>query len=130
MSSSPQPTSTATSSSPDTSSTSNFSPSNSPPLILAFLAIGLFSAALVFMFWRRIQGDRGWRMTATPLNIDRSLYFNVSNINVVIPTLWDLSNGGIFARGQGEKERAGLSDVTWTNLMVHMCIFRLQDFLL
>ena len=79
------------------------------------------------MFWRRIQGDRGWRMTATPLNIDRSLYFNTSNVNVVIPTLWDLSNRGIFARGQGEK-RAGLPDVAWANLMVHMCIFCPQDF--
>lgn len=125
MSASPQPTSMGTSSS---SSGSTFSPSSSPPLILAFLAIGLFSAALVFIFWRRIQGNRNWRLNATPLDIDRSLYFNLSNINVVAPKLWDLSNGGIFLRGQGEKEGASPSDVTWVNLMVHMNIFFPQDF--
>ncbi|TFK73343.1 hypothetical protein BDN72DRAFT_854794 [Pluteus cervinus] len=38
-----------------------FSPTTSPPLILAFLAIGLFSVAMIAMFgWRRIQYGRGW----------------------------------------------------------------------
>jgi hypothetical protein len=115
--------SATTSSSQDT-----FSPSSSPPLILAFLAIGLFSAAMVFIFWRRIQGNRNWRLAATPLNIDHALYFNLPIVNVDVPKLWDLSNGGIFARGQGEKEKgaaaAGLSsDVLWVNLMVHIVLF-------
>jgi hypothetical protein len=71
-----------------------FSPSGSPPLILAFLAIGLFSAAMVFIFWQRIQGNRNWRLAAMPLNIDSALYFNLPIVNVDVPKLWDLSNGG------------------------------------
>lgn len=123
MSSSSQPKPTSNSSSPNT-----FSPSSSPPLILAFLAIGLFSAAMAFVFWRRIQGNRGWRLTATiPLNnVDRSLYFNSPLASTDVPKLWDLSNGGNFARGssQGEKEgEAGLSDIIWVNLMVHIMFF-------
>ena len=131
MSASSQPTSTASSLSQEP-----FSPSSSPPLILAFLAIGLFSAAMVFVFWRRMQGTRGgWRLTATPLdNIEHALYFNLPNVNIDVPKLWDLSNGGIFARGdQSEKEGAeGLSDVTWVNLMVHIVHFSffLQDFIM
>ena len=122
MSASSQPTSATT------SSQETFSPSSSPPLILAFLAIGLFSAAMVFVFWRRMQGNRGgWTLTATPINnnIERSLYFNLPIVNIDIPKLWDLSNGGIFARGdQGGKEGApGLSDVIWANLMVHIVFF-------
>ena len=121
MSSSSQPTPTST----PASNLNSFSPSSSPPLILAFLAIGLFSAAMAFVFWRRIQGNRGWRLTASiPLNnVDHSLYFNMPFANTDPPKLWDLSNGGNFARGsnQGEKEREpGLSDVEWVNLMVHI----------
>jgi hypothetical protein len=80
---------------------------------------------MAFVFWRRVQGNRGWRLNATiPLNsFERSLYFNLPFSNADIPKLWDLSNGGNFARGsnQGEKDgggEAGLSDVTWVNLMV------------
>lgn len=107
------------------SSQGSFAPSNSPPLILAFLAIGLFSAAIVFVFWRRIHGNRsGWRLTATRNNIDRSLYFNLPFGNIdVPPKLWDLSNGGNFARGgQGnkEEEEAVSSDIIWANLMVRL----------
>jgi len=120
MSSSFKSNSTSTSSSPNV-----FSPSSSPPLILAFLAIGLFSAAMAFVFWRRIQGNTGWRLTATiPLNnnIDHALYFNLPLVNTDVPKLWDLSNGGNFARGssQGETRKegeAGVSDVLWVNLM-------------
>jgi hypothetical protein len=107
---------------------STFTASNSPPLILAFLAIGLFSAAIVFVFWRRIQGSRsGWRLATTRDNIDRSLYFNVPFANIdSLPKLWDLSNGGNFARGvQGEEEGAVSSDVIWANLMVHIVFFSL-----
>jgi hypothetical protein len=128
MSANSQPTSATSSSSQAT-----FSPSSSPPLILAFLAIGLFSAAIAFIFWRRIQGNRGgWRLT-TPHNIDRSLYSNLSLVNINVPKLWDLSNGGNFTRGgQGEEEgAAGLSsDVIWVNLMVHIVLFPLQDFIM
>lgn len=128
MSSSSQPTTTSTSSGINT-----FSPSSSPPLILAFLAIGLFSAAMAFVFWRRIQGNRGWRLTATiPLNnIDRSPYVNLPFSNTDVPKLWDLSNGGNLTRGssQGEKEgEPGLFDVIWVNLMVHIVFFFLSFF--
>ena len=110
------------------STQSTFSPSSSPPLILAFLAIGLFSAAMVFVFWRRMQVNRGpWRLaTAMPLNnIEGSLYFNLPIVSTDAPKLWDLSNGGIFARGhQCQQEGvAGLSDVIWDNLMVHIVLF-------
>ncbi|KXN87779.1 hypothetical protein AN958_08163 [Leucoagaricus sp. SymC.cos] len=43
----------------------NTSPTGSPPLILAFLAIGIFSAAMIAVFgWRRVQlgrSDNLWR---------------------------------------------------------------------
>jgi hypothetical protein len=41
------------------SNNENVSPVGSPPLILAFLAIGIFSAAMVAVFgWRRVQFAR------------------------------------------------------------------------
>lgn len=131
MSSQPPPPPPPTSAPTNSSSSNAFSPSSSPPLILAFLAIGLFSAAMAFVFWRRVQGNRRWGgLNATiPLN-ERSIYFNLPFSNADIPKLWDLSNGGNFARGsnQEEKEGAGagegLSDVTWVNLMVHIAFFK------
>jgi len=86
---------------------------------------------MAFVFWRRVQGNRRWGgLNATiPLN-ERSIYFNLPFSNADIPKLWDLSNGGNFARGsnQEEKEGAGagegLSDVTWVNLMVHIAFFK------
>lgn len=86
---------------------------------------------MVFVFWRRMQGTRGgWRLTATtPLNnIDHSLYFNFPNVNIVVPKLWDLSNGGIFALCDQSKGAEGLSDVTWANLMVHIVHFSSSEF--
>ncbi|KAF8888566.1 hypothetical protein BD779DRAFT_1672241 [Infundibulicybe gibba] len=39
-----------------------FTPGGSPPLILAFLAVGLFSAAMIAVFgWRRIQFGHRWQ---------------------------------------------------------------------
>jgi hypothetical protein len=52
-------TSTNSNSTPDGSSF--FTPSGSPPLILAFLAIGLFTAAMIAVFgYRRIHWGRPW----------------------------------------------------------------------
>ena len=93
---------------------------------------------MAFVFWRRIQGNRGWRLTARiPLNnIDRSPYLNnMPFANIDEPKLWDLSNGGRFVRGssrEGEKEgeeEAGVSDVIWVNLMVHVYTFFFSFFL-
>lgn len=58
-------------------------------------------------------------------NIDQSLYFNLPLVNIDVPRLWDLSNGGNFSRGsQREKEEeADVSDVSWVNLMVHIAFF-------
>ncbi|KAF5368916.1 hypothetical protein D9758_002930 [Tetrapyrgos nigripes] len=62
-SSSPPPTNTNDNANPS----SFFSPGSSPPLILAFLAIGLFSAAMVAVFgWRRVHFGRA----TSPFHLD------------------------------------------------------------
>jgi len=100
---------------PDPTSQNVFSPSSSPPLILAFLAIGLFSTAMIFIFWRRIQVNRSWRMSAAHAN--RS-YFELPIVGADIPKLWDLSNAGIFSHDRDEKGGAGSEvDVRWLKLM-------------
>ncbi|KAK0203565.1 hypothetical protein DFS33DRAFT_811934 [Desarmillaria ectypa] len=57
--SAPSPSSTDSNAAPPSNDSNNnnfFSPGSSPPLILAFLAIGLFAAAMIAVFgWRRIQ---------------------------------------------------------------------------
>ncbi|KAL0959891.1 hypothetical protein HGRIS_011559 [Hohenbuehelia grisea] len=69
VSTSPSPTTSSPPSVPPGSGDNNpggfFSPSGSPPLILAFLAIGLFSAAMIGVFgWRRLHFGRGNWMVA------------------------------------------------------------------
>lgn len=95
-----------------------FSPSSSPPLVLAFLAIGLFTGAMIFIFaWRRIQLNRGWRFVTAPLyNNDNHSHVDVP---VDVPKLWDLKSAGSFAWGQ-EKRVARFNDVRWLNLMVRI----------
>ena len=117
--SSVQPTSTNTSSG---SVSETFSPARSPALILAFLSIGLFSVAMIFIFWRRIQAHRRWRMRGGPLGLDRS-YLELPIIDANVPKLWDLSNAGSsFA----QNEKGGTVpevDVRWVNIMVHTYFF-------
>lgn len=91
------------------------STSGSPPLILAFLAIGLFSAALIFVFgWRRLQLSRGWRFTVVTVNHNRSvveLPTSTINVDSVVPKLWDIRNEGKLTWGKDE------GNVKWVNLM-------------
>ncbi|KAG7448760.1 uncharacterized protein BT62DRAFT_1074300 [Guyanagaster necrorhizus] len=65
------------------SNPSFFTPGSSPPLILAFLAIGLFAAAMIAVFgWRRIQ----FSSTADPrADVDERLRHLGQR-----PKLWDL----------------------------------------
>lgn len=96
-----------------------FTRAGSPPLVLAFLSIGLFSAAMVFVFgWRRIQLRR-WRFTV-PIDIHHP-DVELPVIQLEPPKLWDLRNGGNFARGQGGTGPE--DDVNWVNLMVRVCGF-------
>lgn len=92
----------------------------SSPLILAFLAIGLFSIAMTFIFWRRIQANSGWRLTASD-DINRS-FFDLPIIDVDIPKLWDLSNAGSFNREKGGVDTE--ADVRWANVMVYIYAFQ------
>ncbi|KAK0494718.1 hypothetical protein EDD18DRAFT_353249 [Armillaria luteobubalina] len=76
-----------------------FSPGSSPPLILAFLAIGLFAAAMIAVFgWRRIQ----FGSTAGPrAGVDERLRHLGER-----PKLWDLWTG----KGQSTSD-------TWEGIM-------------
>ena len=87
---------------------------------------------MAFVFWRRIQGNRGWRLTATiPLNnIDHPPYPNLPFANTDVPKLWDLSNGGKFTRGSSQGKKEGEAGLSWVNLMVHIVFFFLSFFLL
>ncbi|KAF9460034.1 hypothetical protein BDZ94DRAFT_1311893 [Collybia nuda] len=90
-------TSSSPSGTPTTQGTSTlFSPGASPPLILAFLAIGLFTISMAAVFgWRRIQLGRG-----------------------VLPPLYggdEIEFGERARRGHGEKPK--LWDL-WTDMRV------------
>ncbi|KIM46762.1 hypothetical protein M413DRAFT_440339 [Hebeloma cylindrosporum] len=64
----------------------------SPPLVLGFLAIAIFTAAMVVVFgWRRIQ-MRGW--TIGGISAAEVLSGNVIPVVMKKPKLWDLRNGG------------------------------------
>ncbi|EGO03852.1 hypothetical protein SERLA73DRAFT_175533 [Serpula lacrymans var. lacrymans S7.3] len=59
-SSSPSSSPTPSSSDTDGNNFQLFASNGSPPLIIAFLAIGLFTVALIAVFgWRRVNGGRG-----------------------------------------------------------------------
>lgn len=76
---------------------------------------------MIFIFWRRIQANRSWSLTAPHIN---ESYFELPIMNDDIPKLWDLSNAGSFAHGQDEKGGAGREvNVTWVNLMVYTVLF-------
>jgi len=112
-----QPSSTATASATALHKTA-LSPSSSPPFVLSFLSISLFSVAMIFIFWRRIHLNRRWRMTVLDLNINRS-HLELPIINEDVPKLWNLRNGRNFVLGR-EKGGIGVgsqSDVRWINLM-------------
>jgi hypothetical protein len=75
-------------------STSNADDSNnglgvtgSPPLIVAFLAVGLFMAAMLTIFgWRRMVFGRGFVIQP----IERDRFFAMSEYFGEEPELWDL----------------------------------------
>ncbi|KAK0480524.1 hypothetical protein IW261DRAFT_1124931 [Armillaria novae-zelandiae] len=98
-SASPAPSSQSTDSSNNNNNASFFSPGSSPPLILAFLAIGLFAAAMIAVFgWRRIQ----FGSTAGPrAGVDERLRHLGER-----PKLWDLWTG----KGQSASD-------TWEGIM-------------
>ncbi|KAK0220306.1 hypothetical protein IW262DRAFT_1014301 [Armillaria fumosa] len=98
-SASPAPSSQSTDSNSNNNNAGFFSPGSSPPLILAFLAIGLFAAAMIAVFgWRRIQ----FGSTAGPrAGVDERLRHLGER-----PKLWDLWTG----RGQSTSD-------TWEGIM-------------
>ncbi|KAJ7315015.1 hypothetical protein DFH08DRAFT_425317 [Mycena albidolilacea] len=61
------------------SSDSGFSLSSSPPLIIAFLAVGVFAISMVTFFgWRRMTAGRVWAVPAPTVSIGET------------PKLWDI----------------------------------------
>jgi len=85
-------TTSATSALATPTSTSNTDGGNngltgSPPLIVAFLAVGLFMAAMLTIFgWRRMVFGRGFVIQS----IERDRFFAVSEYFGEKPELWDL----------------------------------------
>ncbi|KAK0449730.1 uncharacterized protein EV420DRAFT_1646723 [Desarmillaria tabescens] len=102
VSSSTESNAAPSSSSTDSNNNSNpsfFSPGSSPPLILAFLAIGLFAAAMIAVFgWRRIQFGTA---VGSRADVDERLRHLGKR-----PKLWDLWTG----------KRASTSDA-WETIM-------------
>jgi len=113
------PSSTPTSSSaPDNNQPKNpFSPAGSPPLILAFLSIGLFAAAMIVVFgWRRIQfGRSSWTVGGTPGNGEGAM----ARILLNRPKLWDLWNKEDVSWSQVAGNEKGGHDpkLQWANIM-------------
>ncbi|PPQ96851.1 hypothetical protein CVT26_006020 [Gymnopilus dilepis] len=118
----PSSTTSGSSSSSETGSSNSgppnspFSAAGSPPLILAFLAIGLFSAAMVIVFgWRRIQYARGL--------IPQGLTFDEEGMSpkasLVRPKLWDLWNEEeiTWAQVSGKEKARRDSELQWANIM-------------
>lgn len=95
-----------------------FSPAGSPPLILAFLAIGLFAAAMVAVFgFRRVQLVRsfGVRGMANPFPPEES------EVPRPKPQLWEvgLQDDSSWYKIAGHKaERDEQSGGRWANMMV------------
>ncbi|KAF8962572.1 hypothetical protein BDZ97DRAFT_1920386 [Flammula alnicola] len=96
-----------------------FSPAGSPPLILAFLAIGLFSAAMIIVFgWRRIQLGRAFTVGGIPINHAAST--NRTNILPNKPKLWEpwYADEVTWSQVSGNTEKgAGYYDGEWANML-------------
>ncbi|KAJ7847754.1 hypothetical protein B0H14DRAFT_3675154 [Mycena olivaceomarginata] len=74
-----QPPSYTTTTTNSDSSDSGFSLSSSPPLIIAFLAVGVFAISMVTFFgWRRMTAGRVWIVPAPTVSIGET------------PKLWDI----------------------------------------
>ncbi len=93
---------------------SSLSPAGSPPLILAFLAIGLFTGAMVVVFgWRRVFG-RSLTFGNLPTNaVARKPTFMPS----AKPKLWDMWDAGVVTWRQ-VSGGAGYHNGEWTKMMV------------
>src|ERR1700722_1734356 len=104
-SSSTSASSTTSANDSDATGTSFFTPGGSPPLILAFLAIGLFTAAMIAVFgYRRIHWGRPWT-SEIQVEVDRSARRRHDFGEK--PKLWDVW----ATRGITEVERG------WTNIL-------------
>ncbi|KAG6915019.1 hypothetical protein DXG01_013901 [Tephrocybe rancida] len=107
-------------------SPAGFSPGASPPLILAFLAIGLFALSMVGVFgWRRIQVARlELRGGTHEWNPDERLTGTVNGLGPR-PLLWDLWTSDEKGQYNGEKEGRALpknfyrmeEHETWDSIM-------------
>jgi hypothetical protein len=115
------------------SSEENGSPAGSPPLILAFLAIGIFSAAMIAVFgWRRVHFGRDanpWAYRTTfGIDMRRGMRDSdsISSINGVReknlgerPVMWE-------AWTERSNKVEGADYGCWKNTMV--CFFEFSQF--
>lgn len=114
-SSSPSPTPPPRPPPPDANEQhSSLSPAGSPPLILAFLAIGLFTGAMVIVFgWRRVFG-RSLTFGSLPTStVERKPTFLLP----AKPKLWDMWDAYDVTWGQ-VSGGVGYHNGDWTKLMV------------
>jgi len=106
----------------DGDSSSPQSPVGSPPLILAFLAIGIFSVAMIAVFgWRRIQFQLGREtgLRGHPEQRRSTRGINSAGLaDLEKPILWEV---------QVEHDNEGEEHGFWDNLVV--CIQALPNFI-
>jgi len=92
-----------------------FSPGASPPLILAFLAIGLFTVSMIGVFgWRRVQYGRLTAPDPTWLEINDSDAGKRRDIGPR-PKLWDMWT--TVASPSGTKGQAHERETEWETIM-------------
>ncbi|PPQ92272.1 hypothetical protein CVT25_008580 [Psilocybe cyanescens] len=110
------PTPTSSSGADPNAQHDSFSPAGSPPLILAFLAIGLFAAAMIVVFgWRRVQFGRAWTLGGIP-TIDHPI--PLPKILPNKPKLWDIWCGGdaSWTENVGSRKSGRNKRLHWENI--------------
>jgi hypothetical protein len=94
-----------------------FTPSGSPPLILAFLAIGLFAAAMIAVFgYRRIHWGRPWSVEGDVDVVERAPRRRRENFGER-PKLWDV---WVVPRMEVAAKDAGGRRYRWADMLVRV----------
>jgi len=105
-------------------SSSPQSPVGSPPLILAFLAIGVFSVAMIAVFgWRRIQSQFGGEISFWGYPEQRRSTRGIDSARLADPKFGEKP---ILWEVQVEHDKEGEEHRSWDNILV--CIQALPNF--